>query len=63
MPLGYDNSCTQKYMRISAIVCGNQMAAECRLLNYVIVILTISLFVNDCVCFCEQKREVKLKSF
>ena len=54
---------TWKYMRIIAIVCGNRMTAECMLLNFVIVILTISLFGADGACFCEQKTEVKLKSF
>ena len=34
----------RKYRQDIAIVCGNWMAAECRLLNFVIVILTIRLF-------------------
>ena len=34
----------QKYANIIAIVYGNSMTTECRLLRFVIVILTISLF-------------------
>ena len=55
---------TRKYARI---VYGISMAAKCKLLNFVIVILTVSLFCIAlrlmAVCFCEQKTEVKLKAF